>query len=92
MQLELLNEQGQAASKYDAPETVFGREYNEDLVHQIVVAPGQRPPGHARPEGPPAGQSLDQEAVQAKGHGPRPRRYDFLAAVARRRPDFPEHA
>ena len=22
----------------DAPETVFGREYNEDLVHQIVVA------------------------------------------------------
>ena len=38
MQLELLNEQGQAASKVDAPETVFGREYNEDLVHQVVVA------------------------------------------------------
>ena len=38
MQLELLNEQGQAASKYDAPETVFGRDYNEDLVHQVVVA------------------------------------------------------
>jgi large subunit ribosomal protein L4 len=38
MQLELLNEQGQASSKVDAPETVFGREYNEDLVHQIVVA------------------------------------------------------
>ena len=38
MQLELLNDQRQAASKYDAPETVFGREYNEDLVHQIVVA------------------------------------------------------
>src|SRR3569623_3478464 len=38
MQLELLNEQGQAASKIDAPETVFGREYNEDLVHQGVVA------------------------------------------------------
>ena len=38
MQLELLNDQGQAASKIDAPETVFGREYNEDLVHQIVVA------------------------------------------------------
>ncbi len=38
MQLELLNEQGLAASKFDAPETVFGREYNEDLVHQIVVA------------------------------------------------------
>ena len=38
MQLELLNDQGQAAATYDAPETVFGREYNEDLVHQVVVA------------------------------------------------------
>ena len=38
MQLELLNEPGKAASKYDVPETVFGREYNEDLVHQVVVA------------------------------------------------------
>jgi large subunit ribosomal protein L4 len=38
MQLELLNDQGQAASKFDAPETVFGRDYNEDLIHQIVVA------------------------------------------------------
>ncbi len=38
MQLELLNDQGQAASKFDAPETVFGRAYNEDLVHQVVVA------------------------------------------------------
>ena len=38
MQLELLNEQGQAASKVDVPDTVFGRDYNEDLVHQVVVA------------------------------------------------------
>jgi large subunit ribosomal protein L4 len=38
MQLELLNEQGQPTDKYDAPETVFGRAYNEDLVHQVVVA------------------------------------------------------
>jgi len=29
MQLELLNEQGQATSKVDAPDTVFGRDYNE---------------------------------------------------------------
>ena len=34
MQLELLNDQGQVASKMDVPETVFGRAYNEDLVHQ----------------------------------------------------------
>jgi large subunit ribosomal protein L4 len=38
MQIELLNDQGQATSQYEAPETVFGRAYNEDLVHQIVVA------------------------------------------------------
>ena len=38
MQLELLNDQGQATAKVEAPETVFGREYNEDLVHQVVVA------------------------------------------------------
>jgi large subunit ribosomal protein L4 len=38
MQIELLNDQGQAAAKFDAPETLFGRDYNEDLVHQIVVA------------------------------------------------------
>jgi large subunit ribosomal protein L4 len=38
MQLELLNDQGQVASKLDVLETVFGRAYNEDLVHQVVVA------------------------------------------------------
>ena len=38
IQIELLNDQGQAASKFDAPETLFGRDYNEDLIHQIVVA------------------------------------------------------
>jgi large subunit ribosomal protein L4 len=38
MQLELLNEQGQSTAKVDAPDAVFGRDYNEALVHQIVVA------------------------------------------------------
>ena len=38
MQLELLNDAGQATSKFDAPDTVFARDYNEALVHQIVVA------------------------------------------------------
>ncbi len=38
MQLELLNEQGQATSTFDAPDTLFGRDYNEALVHQVVVA------------------------------------------------------
>ena len=38
MQLELLNDQGQSTSKVDAPDTLFGRDYNEALVHQVVVA------------------------------------------------------
>ncbi len=38
MQLELLNEQGQATAKVDAPDTVFARDFNEALVHQVVVA------------------------------------------------------
>ena len=38
MQHELQNDQGQATSKIDVPETVFDRQYNEDLVHQIVIA------------------------------------------------------
>ena len=38
MDLKLLNEQGQAASTFAAPDTVFGRDFNEALVHQIVVA------------------------------------------------------
>lgn len=38
MQIELLDDQGQSASQVDVSEAVFGRPYNEDLVHQIVVA------------------------------------------------------
>ena len=38
MQVELLNDQGKAASNVDLPETVFGRDYNEALIHQLVVA------------------------------------------------------
>lgn len=38
MDIKLLNEQGQAASTVSVPDTVFGRDYNEALIHQIVVA------------------------------------------------------
>lgn len=38
MDLKLLNEQGQAAATVSAPDTVFGRDFNEALIHQIVVA------------------------------------------------------
>ena len=38
MELKLLNEQGQPASTVAAADTVFGRDFNEPLIHQIVVA------------------------------------------------------
>src|SRR5450830_672818 len=38
MELKLLNEQGQAAANVVAPDTIFGRDYNEALIHQVVVA------------------------------------------------------
>ena len=38
MQVELLNDQGKAASNVEVPDTVFGRDYNEALIHQLVVA------------------------------------------------------
>ena len=38
MQVELLNDQGLSSSKVDVSDTVFGREYNESLIHQVVVA------------------------------------------------------
>ncbi len=38
MQVELLNGAGGVASQIEVSDTVFGREYNEALVHQVVVA------------------------------------------------------
>jgi large subunit ribosomal protein L4 len=38
MELKVLDAQGQASGTTPAPATVFGRDYNEALVHQIVVA------------------------------------------------------
>lgn len=38
MELKLLNEQGQAAETIQVSDVLFGREYNEALIHQVVVA------------------------------------------------------
>ena len=66
MQLELLNEQGQATSRWMRL-TPFARDYNEALVHQVVVAyQGQCPPRHARPERSRRGQPLDQKPFRQR--------------------------
>ncbi len=38
MELKLINEQGQAAATVSASDALFGRDFNESLIHQIVVA------------------------------------------------------
>ena len=52
MELKLLNDKGQSTATVAAPDTLFGRDYNEALVHQIVVAyQANARQGHPRPEG-----------------------------------------
>lgn len=38
MELKVLNDQGVASATLQASDVLFGREYNEALVHQVVVA------------------------------------------------------
>lgn len=38
MELKIINEQGQDASSLTASDALFGREFNEALVHQVVTA------------------------------------------------------
>ncbi|KIO47949.1 50S ribosomal protein L4 [Nitrosospira sp. NpAV] len=38
MELKLINDDGQSAASVSASDTLFGREYNEALVHQVVTA------------------------------------------------------
>lgn len=38
MELKVINEQGQEASRLQASDVLFGRDYNEALIHQVVVA------------------------------------------------------
>lgn len=38
MELKVINDQGQSATAVAASDALFGREYNESLIHQIVIA------------------------------------------------------
>ncbi|MGB4468388.1 MAG: 50S ribosomal protein L4 [Azovibrio sp.] len=38
MELKVINEQGQAAAPLQASDVLFARDYNEALIHQVVVA------------------------------------------------------
>lgn len=54
MKTQVYNLEGQAVSEVDLPDTVFGREWNPDLVHQVVLslrANARRPWAHAKGRG-----------------------------------------
>jgi large subunit ribosomal protein L4 len=38
MELKLINEKGKSTATVSASDALFGREYNESLVHQVVIA------------------------------------------------------
>ncbi len=38
MELKFINDQGQESARFTASDALFGRDYNEALVHQVVVA------------------------------------------------------
>ncbi|MGH8866328.1 MAG: 50S ribosomal protein L4, partial [Burkholderiales bacterium] len=38
MELKLINDKGQATASVKASDELFGRKYNESLVHQVVTA------------------------------------------------------
>ncbi|MDR3324023.1 MAG: 50S ribosomal protein L4 [Zoogloeaceae bacterium] len=38
MELKIINEQGQETAKLQASDTLFARDYNESLIHQVIVA------------------------------------------------------
>jgi len=92
MELKLINEQGKSAASVAASDALFGREFNESLVHQIVVAYRRTPaavPARKRAQRRPP---LAQEALRQKGHGACALPATLRAAVARRRQDLPEFA
>lgn len=38
MQLKMINDKGKATSSVDASDALFGRDYNEPLIHQVITS------------------------------------------------------
>ena len=49
MDLSVINDQGQQVTSVTASDETFGREYNEALVHQLVMASKRNGPCPCRP-------------------------------------------
>jgi len=92
MELKLLNAQGQASSNVAAPDTIFGRDYNEALIHQLVVAYQANARSGNRKQKDRRSRPHHQEAMAPEGYGPRSCRYVVLADLAWRWSYFSEFA
>ena len=93
MELKVINEKGEAQASVDASETLFGRDYNEALVHQVVVAyqANGRQGTRAQKTRSEVRHSTKKPWRQ-KGTGRARAGMTSRAAVARRRAHLPEQA
>jgi hypothetical protein len=89
MELKLLQDNGQLGAGVQASPEVFEREYNEALVHQIVVAyqANARSGNRAQKD---REQVKHEKTMAPKRYWSRSCWYELLAIVARRRSDIPE--
>ena len=91
MELNILNDQGQKAGAVPVVDTVFGTDFNEPLIHQIVVAyqANARSGNRAQKDRSEVRHST-KKALAPERYGSCPCRYDVQSAVAWRRQDLPE--
>ena len=95
MELKLIDGKGQASGTRQRVQgfEMFGRDYNEALIHQVVTGFMATMPARATRKPRRVAATVQQEheeAVAPEGHRPRARRHGVQPAVAGRRQDvFP---
>ncbi len=90
MDLKLIDAKGQAASTMAASDALFGRDYNEPLIHQVVTAyQANARQGTRAQKGRSRDRQIHAQAMAPERHRPRTRRHGLEPAVARWRQDFP---
>jgi large subunit ribosomal protein L4 len=92
MELKVINDQGQAASTVTASDALFGRDFNEALVHQVVVAyQANARSGNRKQKDREEVHHSTKKPFRQKGTG-RARAGMTSPALARGRPDFSEQS
>jgi len=93
MDLKMINAQGQLGAPISVQEAVFGRDFNEALVHQVVVAyQANARAGNRKQKDREEVHHSTKNAIQAKGHWSCPCRDDLVATMAWRWQNFSKYA